>query len=71
MSPSCLAGFWGYMHLFLLRKLFSAILPHHPYTSWKPFRQFIVPFIFCVHRIVEGSGVGSAGYVVHVDVHGE
>ena len=70
MSPSCLAGFWGfhsYMHLFLLRKLFSAILSHHPYTSCAILP--IVSSICCVHRIVEGSGVGSAGYVVHVDVH--
>ena len=25
----------------------------------------------CTHRVVEGSGLGSAGCVVHVDVHGE
>ena len=29
-------------------------------------------FVSCVHRrVVEGSGVGSAGCGVHVDVHGE
>ena len=29
-------------------------------------------FVSCFHReVVEGSGVGSAGCVVHVDVHGE
>ena len=33
-----------------------------------------MPCVCCVHRrVLEGSGVGSAGcvYVVHVDVHGE
>ena len=29
-------------------------------------------FVSCVQkRVVEGSGVGSGGCVVHVDVHGE
>ena len=31
-----------------------------------------IPSICCVHRrVVEGSGVGSAGCIVHVDMHGE
>ena len=31
-----------------------------------------IPCICCVHRrVVEGSGVGSAGCVVHVDMYGE
>ena len=31
-----------------------------------------MPCVCCVHRrVVEGSGVGSAGCVVHVDVHRE
>jgi len=32
----------------------------------------ILPTIKCVHRrVVEDSGVGSAGCLVHVHVHGE
>ena len=31
-----------------------------------------MPCVSCVHRtIVEGSGLGSVGCIVHVDVHGE
>ena len=31
-----------------------------------------MPCVSGVHRrVMEGSGVGSAGCVVHVDVHGE
>ena len=34
--------------------------------------QLCFVFVSCVHRrVVEGSGEGSAGCVVHVDVHGE
>ena len=37
-----------------------------------PFCQLCLVFVICVHRrVVEGSGVGSAGCVVHVDVHGK
>ena len=36
-----------------------------------PLTQYAL-FVSCVHRgVVEGSGVGSAGCVVHVDVQGE
>ena len=36
-----------------------------------PFANYAL-FVSCVHRrVVEGSGEGSAGCVVHVDVHGE
>ena len=42
----------------------SAILP--------PLTQICYVFASCVQRrAVEGSGVGSGGYVVHFDVHGE
>ena len=37
-----------------------------------PFCQLCFVFVSCVHRrVVEGSGEGSGGCVVHVDVHGE
>ena len=37
-----------------------------------PFCQLCLVSVICVHReVVEGSGLGSAGHVVHVDVHGE
>ena len=37
-----------------------------------PFCQLCFVLVSCVHRkVVEGSGEGSAGCVVHVDVHGE
>ena len=37
-----------------------------------PFCQLLFMFVSCVHRkVVEGSGVGSAGCGVHVDVHEE
>ena len=36
------------------------------------FCQLCLVFVSCVHRrVVEGSGVGSAGCVVNVGVHGE
>ena len=36
------------------------------------FCQLCLVFVSCVRRrVVEGSGVGSAGYVVHFGVHGE
>ena len=48
----------------------TTILSHHPYTSCA-----ILPTMLCVscvhRRVVEGSGVDSAGGVVHVDVYGE
>ena len=46
--------------------------PQHIHTI--PTSCAILPFVFvsCVHRrVVEGSGEGIAGCVVHVDVHGE
>ena len=37
-----------------------------------PFFQLCFVFVSCVHRkVMEGSGEGSGGCVVHVDVHGE
>ena len=37
-----------------------------------PFCQICFVFVSCVQRrVVEGSGVGIGGCVVHVDVHGE
>ena len=44
---------------------------HHPYIV--PFScQLCFVFVSCVHRrVVEGSGEGSGGCIVHVDVHGE
>ena len=58
------------MHLFFVQKIFFHNTFHTIFTHLVPFCQLIVPSICCVHRrIVEGSGVGSAGYVVHVDVH--
>ena len=34
--------------------------------------QYAYVFVSCVQRgVVEGSGVGSGGCVVHFDVHGE
>ena len=37
-----------------------------------PLTQICFVFMSCVHRrVVEGSGVGSAGCVVHVNVHGD
>ena len=36
-----------------------------------PFCQLCFVFVSCVHRrVVEGSGMGSAGCGVRVDVHG-
>ena len=35
-----------------------------------PLTQIYFVFVSCVQRVVEGSGVGSAGSVVHFDVHG-
>ena len=47
--------------------------PQHIYTT--PTSCAILPTmpcVCCVHRrVVEDSGQGSAGCVVHVDVHGE
>ena len=40
---------------------------HHPYILCH-----FANYVSCVHRrVVEGSGEGSAGCLVHVDVHGE
>ena len=37
-----------------------------------PLAQICFLFVGCVQRrVVEGSGVGSGGCVVHFDVHGE
>ena len=37
-----------------------------------PLTQICFVFVSCVQRrVVEGSGVGSGGCVVHFDVHGE
>ena len=47
---------------------------HTPCAILPPLTQIGFVFVGCVHRgVVEGSGVhvGSAGCVVHVDVHGE
>ena len=48
---------------------------HNPFTPslhLVPFCQLCFVFVSCVHRsVVEGSGEGIAGCVVHVDVHGE
>ena len=50
---------------------------HHntftPSLHLVPFCQLCFVFVSCVHRrvTVEGSGEGSSGCVVHVDVHGE
>ena len=48
---------------------------HHnnftPSLHLVPFCQLCFVFVSCVHRrVVEGSGMGSAGCGVHVDVHG-
>ena len=53
---------------------YTLTLSHHPYNSCAillPLKQICFVFVSCVQRVVEGSGVGSAGCVVHVDVHGE
>ena len=44
-------------------------ISYHPYILGH-FANYAC--ICCMHRrVVDGSGVGSAGCVVHVDVHGE
>ena len=48
--------------------------PQHIHTILHlvAFCQLCFVFVSCVHRrVVEGSGEGIAGCVVHVDVHGE
>ena len=48
----------------------TTILSHHPYILCH-FSNYM-PGICCVRRrVVERSGLGSAGCVVHVDVHVE
>ena len=49
---------------------------HHntftPFLNLVPFCQLCFVFVSCAHRrVVEGSGEGSGGCVVDVDVHGE
>ena len=48
---------------------------HHnnftPSLHLVPFCQLCFVFVSCVHRAVEGSGMGSTGCVVNVDMHGE
>ena len=45
---------------------------HTPSLHLVPFCQLCFVLVSCVHRrVVEGSGEGSGGCVVHVDVHGE
>ena len=49
---------------------------HHntftPSLHLVPFCQLCFVFVSCVHRrVVESSGEGSGGCVMHVEVHGE
>ena len=51
----------------------TAALSHHPYILCMLFCHHLYKNALCLlvvqRRVVEGSGVGSAGCVVHFDVH--
>ena len=50
----------------------TTILSDHPYFLWHFANDALIICVACIGaRAVEGSGVGSAGCVVHVDVHQE
>ena len=45
---------------------------HHPYILCHFASYVLCLLVVCIGGLfMEGSGVGSAGYGVHVDVHGE